>query len=457
MFNYHGTTPKERAEVSRQFAKFSFQRPFSVLRGIMDHNEENIIQPLISLDISDAKKDLVPDHTVLAGMFGGFNLSNYPRYEITHSTIDCCEFVVDLAEEEQSPTGVPTHLLARLEKPRPNNQLFCSAAFQRIAHRKMPSVVPKVWGVGTTMTDEGVELHYLLSQYWEGAVCVEAIWEEMNYPVQKSLMEDVATVIADLQEISVDDLEKEDWDILAEHPLHSEGVDDIPMVGNSQVGWFKDMASFLMSKLAPGQAKYSISTTDDGSVVFSGTFGESRVPSRYEIQFTPENLAYLLDACALCHNDVEPRNIIIRPTQTDHGPGYELIAITNFDSAGFFPFAYETVMKDLLLGQRNRIGSWYDLYKEVTHHLLYVNPDLDNATSQEKLIKAVTLADIGQKQMQAFHVGNRVQMKWLEREGYHRGETAQEGFTRADDFDLVYTEIDDAELEEEALQELGYL
>ncbi|KAL0932141.1 uncharacterized protein CTRU02_213094 [Colletotrichum truncatum] len=403
------------------------------------------------------EENLVPDITILKGIFGD-TLSKCPRFKVITNDVDACTFVVDLEGESKSPESFPTKLSIRIEAAQPNKQLFCSAAFQKIAHRRLPHLIPKIWGVGSTKASGGRELHYILSQhYQEDVVTVESIWEKLNNSAKRALMADVVSTMSDLQGIRLRELDKEDWDIPTENPLTSQDTEDMPAVGNSHVGWFKHIKSFLLEILDPGKAKYGLAADDEGSVVLSTNFSANGIPNPQNIEFTSDDLAILQHACVLCHNDIEPRNILVRLKCTDFGLGCELVAITNFDSAGFFPFAYETARKDTDLGKKNRHGDWYELYKDFTRLLLREHADRNFLKIEEKLIKAVVLADRGQRRSQAFNVGNRVQEKWLEREGFKRSDNARVGFVKSDVATRVFTQADDDKLEEEALKELGYI
>ncbi|KAF4853400.1 hypothetical protein CGCSCA4_v002231 [Colletotrichum siamense] len=473
-YRFESDSDSEGSYIASRFADYGFTDVSRSARGrtvdSMDWDIENPFSnlhitgsrvnrptgPYVHVDNNMGEQVIVPDLAVFQGMFGS-DWQHSPRHTIIFNTIDTCEFVIDLTDREEPPDGLPTHLMARIEKPRRNNQLLCSAAFQKLAHRKMPSLVPKVWGAGTTRTRDGLQLHYLLSQHYPNAVPAEKYWDEFNPVVKKAFMKDIVDAMSELQKINFGDLDMEDWVILSENGLQTQEMEDIPAVGNSQVGWFSDMASFLTKRLSPGNARYELATSVDGSILLDGDFKKDS-SMRHQVEFTPDNLALLTYSSAFCHNDLEPRNILMRPRQVDFGPGYELVAITNFDSAGFFPFAYETAIKDTLLGLQNRCASWYELYKDMTHRFLWVHENpTGNESSQEKLIRAIVLTDAARKNAQGFNVGNRVQEKWLEREMFVRGLNGQDGFVRPENVDKVFKPEDDARLEEEAMEELGYI
>ncbi|GJD03134.1 hypothetical protein ColKHC_11959 [Colletotrichum higginsianum] len=60
-----------------------------------------------------------------------------------------------------------------------------------------------------------------------------------------------------------------------------------------------------------------------------------------------------------CHNDLTPRNIILRPRNADDGtraPDYELSAIIDWELFGFYPASYELSLQDTYLSGGNHGG-----------------------------------------------------------------------------------------------------
>ncbi len=73
------------------------------------------------------------------------------------------------------------------------------------------------------------------------------------------------------------------------------------------------------------------------------------------VGFTHSDLDGLQRHVVFCHNDLEPRNILIRETSPTEGksPRYELVAVIDWEMANFYPFAYEYGVKDTILGSSN--------------------------------------------------------------------------------------------------------
>lgn len=128
-------------------------------------------------------------------------------------------------------------------------------------------------------------------------------------------------------------------------------------------------------------------------------------------EFTHADLDNLRHHAVFCHNDLEPRNILVKKTSPteDKSPRYELAAIIDWEMAGFYPFTYEYGVKDTVLGFSNLFFSWYSLFKERTSYML------PRAECHIKLIKALRIINKSKKKSMTRNVGIRVQAKWVER------------------------------------------
>ncbi|TDZ24060.1 hypothetical protein Cob_v003310 [Colletotrichum orbiculare MAFF 240422] len=482
-------TVREVQDIKQQFARFKFEGPCAEHRDSKTQQAER--QDLdvvtegvsnITLDGSDEsskqvicaaqpleEKPLQPDFVMLAGIFSNkFDSENDARFgccmkvevELLHSSPDTCTFIIYFGAEDESPKAFPTHLQARVEKPRPGNPLFSTAAVQRLAHRQLPVYVPKVWGFGETLNGDGVGLHYLLTQHYEDVVTADQIWHKFNGPVQRALVEDVARLMEPLSCGGLPFSSSQDTAFLTHNNVIPKGLEDAWVAGGTESGWHTDFKSFLMTALAPGQAKHELETRQDGSLVVTDTFYKDRTLLPQQVVFTPDNLEVLWNTCGLRHNNLEPCNILLRERPTDFGPGYEFVAIINWDAAGFFPLVYETAMMDIGLGLRSRNADWYEELREYADVMYQERWGGRNLAleSHEKLAEALWLVETSRKRSQGFHVGNRFQKKWLQREKFVKFGTPLDGFKRQKGWrHKSYTEADDQKLEAEAMAELGYL
>lgn len=61
----------------------------------------------------------------------------------------------------------------------------------------------------------------------------------------------------------------------------------------------------------------------------------------------------------LCHNDLTPRNIMLKKQEIDGIADYRLAAIIDWEFAGFYPPAYQQALQDAYLGNGNQLLSFY--------------------------------------------------------------------------------------------------
>ncbi|WYZ40869.1 hypothetical protein EsH8_IV_001210 [Colletotrichum jinshuiense] len=394
--------------------------------------------------------DLVPDFEAISGIseFAGMPIC---YYDIISNNLDTCTFFV-LFEENHRPVGLPDNLLIRFEKQRDGNPLLATAALQQLAHLEAPYLVPKVWGSGETQAGDGTKLSYMLSQFHPDTCTLESVWEDLGQDEQLSLMKDVVDAMAQFQSICLTNLSDEAKEILKNTPFDPTTMGPVTRVGGPEFGYFHDFSSFLKTTLEPGKAKYDIWIKHDGTVVI-----QVHSPDEIGIGFAVTELDLLVKTSVLCHNDMEPRNLLVRKVPGEVEPKYELVAIINWRMAGFFPFAFEVGRKDTCLGLQNHSWSWYDLFRNLTGQA-FLTGTSGNAI-RSKLIRALFFTDRTRKLGNSLNVGNRVQILWHEKERLVLSSLAEKGFVKRKNAEGMgpSTPVDTAELEQEALRELGYI
>jgi hypothetical protein len=87
----------------------------------------------------------------------------------------------------------------------------------------------------------------------------------------------------------------------------------------------------------------------------------------------------------LCHLDLEPRNVLVR---WDNGR-WDLAAIVDWESAAWYPFAFEYARKDAMFGTEEVDFQRYELFKERMGRLV----PRDKGT--EKLAEALWVVNEG--------------------------------------------------------------
>ncbi|KZL64289.1 hypothetical protein CI238_00551 [Colletotrichum incanum] len=403
--------------------------------------------------MSEANQNcLVPDVTVLSRI-PELNGITVCKYRVISNNDNKCTSVAYF-EEDQSPCGLPTHLLIRIERRRDGNPLLATAALQRLAHLRLPHVVPKVWGAGHTETEKGTKLSYMLSKFYMDTCTLESVWDDLETLSQQSLVEQVVSTSFQLQDVSLANVHDEAKQILRGTPFEMTNIERPILLGGLTYGYFHDAASFLIAVLSSANAKYSIDRKADGAVAI-----QMQPAQELGFGFAQTDLDLLAHMSVLCHNDLEPRHILVRRTiNDDKSSAYELVAIIGWQMAGFFPFAFEVGQKDTCLGLQNQSWTWYRLYRECAGRILTeISPGAQPIWS--KLIRAMVLTDISRKDSNKLNVGNLVQKLWHEREKTGKYSNPEMGYVRRGNMGVFEppTAADNAELELVALRRLGYI
>ncbi|KAK0655715.1 hypothetical protein B0T16DRAFT_384537 [Cercophora newfieldiana] len=379
--------------------------------------------------MSDDEQDMVPDQKILLGIFPEIPAISEGSYTIISNTFDRCTFRLSLDAEPRP--DFPADLLVRLETS--GSRLQAVAELQRLAHSQLSELVPATLEVGTVVNDAGRKLDYSITRFITGTAVLEDVWDSLDRTNQLSLMD--LAVIHQVFRCDVGD-----------------GPDpDSPgdlLLGGPDAGYhggIKEALAGLINESAAALGCEVVSTAD-GITVHSAPGGGN------DVELTQSDLENLLACIVFCHNDLEPRNILVKKMGDGEKDWYELAAIIDWELAGFFLFAYEYWLKDTLLGSSNMSFSWYSLFKERAAALLPAGE------VQGKLIKALSAIAYSNLQAMPKNVGVRVQAKWRVRERLVMPSNCTRGWVREDGATNVpvFTKQDNEDLEVEVLKGLGY-
>ncbi|KAF2970777.1 hypothetical protein GQX73_g2763 [Xylaria multiplex] len=399
----------------------------------------------------DENKMLMPDERVLSGIFTDMpNVTKAPLNVISNS-FDVCTFRLQLDLELEPPSGFPTDLLIRLEKTKGNIEAV--SRLQNLARRQAPKLTPALVKVGTTRNAEGAQLSYSITPFLSGTITLDDVWNDLREDNQEALMDGILDAIRRLQELRVQD------DDILQALQQRINVDNNSkplqktLIGGPDTGYHFSIKPILEKFLLPKAARLSmcqITDTADGIEIRSV---DDNVES---VELNQVDLDTLSNHVVLCHNDLEPRNILVKRVDREGSDGiawYELVAIIDWELAGLFPFAYEFGIKDAYLGSSNLLFSWYSLFKKKTSTLLPAGE------AHEKLIKALRIISQSNEKAIPRNVGVRVRAAWIKRECLVVHTDVRRGWVRKEGVANIpaFTKEDRAKLENEVLKELGYI
>ena len=389
---------------------------------------------------------LLPDQQILSGIFPNIPITE-DAYKVISNTFDTCTFRIRF-ETEPRP-GFPNDLLIRVEAS--GSRLAAVAAFQRLGHHQLADVVPTTLGVGTTANSKGRELEYSVTPYFDGTTTLDDVWNDLGSDNQRALMKSVVQAVEKLQK-----LDPQCDDVRRVIPQLDRTTRDLELstalIGGPEVGYYSEIKQLLVGFAGDNGTKSpccEILDTTNG-IAIQSTFEDID-----RIEFSYSDLDDLQKHVVLCHNDLEPRNILVKQALNDDSGDarYELVAIIDWEMAGFYPFAYEFGLKDTLLGSSNLSFSWYSLFKEQTAFLV------PEGECHAKLIKATRIIAESEVRTMTRNVSVRFQAKWIKREQIKMSVDVRCGWVRKVDADGtgLFTKEDDANLEMEVLKDLGYI
>lgn len=330
-----------------------------------------------------------PDRAILRDIFPSEVAKNISLDDckVISTSSETCVFHIRL---DASPVpGWPVNLLIRLDDAAASGcSLAAVTELQHLARFELRDLIPKVLLVGSATSLAGRNLEFSVRPYLYGTMAVlDDVWSGLSPENQRALVDAAVGAMVKLQKL-----------LAVKRPrvrrfLHAHAHPDTDIdsgfrdvIGGPNGGYFDGIKQLLQACL--GEERFTrrvceIVDTEDGIAV------RSTRDDIGSVELSQSDMDDLMKHAVLCHNDLEPRSIFVRRVD-NRGSGssngwYELAAIFDWQSAGFFPFAYEYANKDGDLGSVTRWTSWYLLYKERATSLL------PKGESHEKLIRALDI------------------------------------------------------------------
>jgi hypothetical protein len=388
---------------------------------------------------------LVPEERILFKIFAPTVELNSFSCHIISNTFDTCTFRV---QHDVPPLpGCSTDFIVRLETSQ--GRLAAVTALQRLGRTQLGDLIPNVLHVGNAITMDGRQVEYSVSEYCTGTVPLEDVWNTLDKTNQLDLVDFVAQRMQKLQKLNISDIRQ----YLPESPyvLDRDSQHVARPIGGPSLGYFPNVKQFLGGLLqSSNQTSPACKLPDlDGGIALESIYADVG-----RVELSHSDLDNLQQHAVFCHNDLEPRNILVRKVTStkETSEQYEVAALIDWEMAGFYPFAYEYGLKDTILGLSNLSFSWYALFKERTSHLL---PQEECHT---KFVEALRIIDQSKKRRMTRNVGVRFQAKWIEREQVEISDFRQ-GWVRKSGAGALkaFSEDDRQVMEQEVLKELGYV
>jgi len=315
---------------------------------------------------------LVPDDFVLSTIFPDAKIKSWT---ILNNYVTVCTFKIEF-DSEPGP-GMPLELVVRITTDEEANATThtCHA----IASSRIPRFVTEVYSYGNLTKPDGTRIGYLVSKFCSDAVTLLSVWPSLSLSNVESLVDQVVEVVEKLQAIKLSDPKTRE--LLVNTAFQNGG--DI-LMGGPFITLSTDMRGFLtqfVQKHQPRDPNIASTVTDTKD----GLLFESVHPEFEKVFLSNDDLKALYNDVVFCHNDIEPRNLMVRQVEDNGESKYELAAVIDWDVAGFWPFAFDSAWKDCSLGSSNQHYEWYAFYKRKTRSFIPATE------ASIKLMKAVHL------------------------------------------------------------------
>ncbi|KAI4672613.1 uncharacterized protein J4E78_001114 [Alternaria triticimaculans] len=347
---------------------------------------------------------LVPDAAVISTIFPE---SQPTSIDILANSFTNCTFK---AEFENSPA-----VIVRIDAS--SGSLAIVSAIQEAAAVQIRTYVPKQLAFGEAVTGDKKNVDYTVTEFVTDTVTLESVWPSLDLAQKSFLVDDLVNAMDAIQDVR-EPRKLARWLIPDTSPVN---VVQAFEFGSARIGFAKDIREFLTLFIAKHQDPTCATSSIEVSLDGDGVIIKSALPALGEIHLSEQDLKTLNGNVVFSHNDLEPRNLLVRRWQAQDGLLYDLAAIIDWEMAGFFPSAFETAVKDISLGNCNQHLDFYLMFKKKTRHMI------SGGEASEKLVKAVHLiADSSARQNTG--ISAEIRRRWIVRENLELSDDALEGW-----------------------------
>lgn len=369
-----------------------------------------------------ADRDVNPDECLLKHIF----TTNQPNStSIFLQDWDKCVFKAEFAKDSKSnhPTCV-----VRIESQDDETKNFTmTAAMQQIAATIIPDLVPKTLQVGKAANAQGRIFHFSVVELVEGDL-LEDVWQLLSADEQGSVVTELVEALQKLHSVRLSNKMAQETlrKMLCEDGEKLQPLLETPGVfGGPHTGVLNDGHALLDAIMEKRKLKRPFCTMEpiDNSHDVSI---QSSFEDMGSIVIKNADFGKWQGESVLCHNDLTPRNLILRSrASVDGKSSYKLAGIIDWELAGFYPPAYELCMQDTYFSADRHI-SFYLLLK---HHMKNIVP---RSSSQIALVQAMSL--IYESQQRLLFNGNnipaQIRMRVIESSKLTRDNDPFVGWTR---------------------------
>ncbi|KJA26751.1 hypothetical protein HYPSUDRAFT_132318, partial [Hypholoma sublateritium FD-334 SS-4] len=269
------------------------------------------------------------------------------------------------------------------------------ASLQSMAKLAIPDLVPTVERCGKAITDDGRTVEFSVTKFVPNTFTLESVWDDLEDAQQFLIVQEIQGILKKLHSLKLSDSN----------------------VATTVEGFLRGLIDSHDHPSAEKRTSYLSTDALTGNVTIHSEYDDIA-----PVLISFDDLRKLQDSVVLCHQDLEPRNILVRPITLDDGTTHhQIAAIIDWEMAGFFPFSYEYVCSNLY-------PTWYALFKDLGAPLVPMSPlPRFHALFMEASELIHRSREKGARTVSALFT-----RMWIEREGIIRQEPAGTGWLKHD-------------------------
>lgn len=276
---------------------------------------------------SNEDKNLRPDEHLLHQIFPQ---SQSIRTTVLAQTFDTCTFVAHQCGSSEEDVVVRLEIS---ESSDDSNRFRTIAALQTIARLAIPDLVPTTERYSTTTTADGRNVDFSVTKFIQDTVTLESVWDDLEEEQQVRIVKELLEAVKKLHAIRLSDstvlqiLEGTGFTPPSSEPRTI-------VIGGPNTGYFTDISGFLGHIIQSHSHLSSDPATGNITI-------HSECDDINPVLIPFDDLQHLRDSVVLCHDDLEPRNILVRPKELDNDgtTSYFIAAIIDWERSGIFPFS----------------------------------------------------------------------------------------------------------------------
>ncbi|EGX91216.1 Protein kinase-like domain [Cordyceps militaris CM01] len=371
-----------------------------------------------------AGQDLFPDGVILQPIFD--ETVQDCRISIILQTWDKCVFKVAPAALPAGRYKLP--VIVRLESASASlaPQFALTAEIQKLASESLPGLVPSVLQLGKVHNSTGREYCFSVVEFVDG-VTLETVWADLREENKRLVVNDIAEALTELQKRKLEDeaiqgvlaqaADGQKDDLLSK-PLYFGGAHTMALTTGSS------LLDAVMERRKLKREFCDIEKEENSMrVTVKSRFGDLG-----SVTIEKRELDQWKEQAVLCHNDLTPRNLLLKKTSNDTAESlveYRLAAIIDWELGGMYPSAYEMQLQDTYLGGGNRHVSFYLMLKEAMQSIVPCN------RAQQDLLRAVELIFESQQRFlfEGSNIPAQIRVRFLQYCNLTRDQNIYRGWT----------------------------